>query len=294
MADAQTAVNALQSGDIDFLEAPTFDILPVLSANPELKIETLNKLGYVTLGRMNFLYPPFDNVKVRRAALLAMNQKDVLDALVGNPEYYKICGAIFVCGTPLATDVGSESLVKGNGMAEAKKLLAESGYDGTPVVLMAPGDVGALKAQPIVAAQLLREAGFKVDVQATDWQTVVQRRASQKPPKEGGWNMFFTNWVGADVVNPVVNVSISGRGKAGGWFGWPEDARMESMRDAFARSSSPEEQKKIAADIQKEVFDQVIYIPLGQYFAPSAWRKSLTGVLDGPATPLFWNVDKSE
>src|ERR1700689_1499792 len=155
MADAQTAVNALQSGDIDFLEAPTFDILPVLSANPELKIETLNKLGYQALGRMNFLYPPFDNVKVRRAALLAMNQKDVLDALVGNPEYYKICGAIFVCGTPLATDVGSESLVKGNGMAEAKNLLAESGYDGTPVVLMAPGDVGALKPQPIVAAQLL-------------------------------------------------------------------------------------------------------------------------------------------
>ena len=294
MADAQTAVNALQSGDIDFLEAPTFDILPVLSANPELTIETLNKLGYQTLGRMNFLYPPFDNVKVRRAALLAMNQKDVLDALVGNPEYYRICGAIFVCGTPLATDVGSESLVKGNGMAEAKKLLAESGYDGTPIVLMAPGDVGALKPQPIVAAQLLREAGFKVDVQATDWQTVVQRRASQKPPKEGGWNMFFTNWVGADVVNPVVNVSISGRGKVGGWFGWPEDAKMEAMRDAFARSSSPEEQKKIAADIQKEVYDQVIYIPLGQYFAPSAWRKSLTGVLDGPATPLFWNVDKSE
>jgi peptide/nickel transport system substrate-binding protein len=92
----------------------------------------------------------------------------------------------------------------------------------------------------------------------------------------------------------VVNVSISGRGKVGGWFGWPEDAKMESMRDAFARSSSPEDQKKIAADIQKEVYDQVIYIPLGQYFAPSAWRKSLTGVLDGPATPLFWNVDKSE
>src|ERR1700691_2313685 len=150
MADAQTAVNALQSGDIDFMEVPAFDILPVLSANPELKLETLNKLGYQTLGRMNFLYPPFDNVKVRRAALLAMNQKDVMDALVGNPEYYKMCGALFVCGTPLATDVGSESLVKGNGMAEAKKLLAESGYDGTPVALMAPGDVGVLKAQPIV------------------------------------------------------------------------------------------------------------------------------------------------
>jgi peptide/nickel transport system substrate-binding protein len=294
MADAQTAVNALQSGDIDFMENPPFDLLPMLEGNKDLKIETLNKFGFQTLGRMNFLYPPFDNVKVRRAAFLALNQKDVLDALVGNPKYYTVCGAVFICDTPLATDVGSESLVKGNGMAEAKKLLAESGYDGTPVALMAPGDVVTLKAQPIVAAQLLREAGFKVDVQATDWQTVVTRRASQKPPKEGGWNMFFTNWVGADVANPVVNVSVGGRGKNGGWFGWAEDAKIEQLRDAFARSSSLDEQKKIAADIQKQAYDQVIYIPLGQYLIPSAWRKSLSGVLDGPATPVFWNIDKSE
>src|ERR1700674_1647704 len=294
MADAQTAVNALQSGDIDFMENPAFDILPVLAANKDLKVETLNKLGFQTLGRMNFLHPPFDNVKVRRAALKAMNQKEVLDALVGNPEYYRICGAFFVCGTPLATEEGSESLVKGNGMAEAKKLLAESGYDGTPVVIMAHGAVVTLHAHPIVVAQQLREAGFKVDVQGTDWQPVVARRASQKPPKEGGWNMFFTNWVGADVVNPIVNFSIGGRGKNGGWFGWAEDAKIEQMKDAFARSSSPEEQKKIAADIQKEAYEQVIYIPLGQYLAPSVWRKSLSGVLDGPATPVFWNIDKSE
>src|SRR5260370_33350089 len=146
MADAQTAVNALQSGDIDFMEVPSFDMLPVLAANKDLKVETLNKLGNQTLGRMNFLHPPFDNVKVRRPALKAMNQKHVLDALVGNPEYYRTCGAFFDCGTPLATEQGSESLVKGNGMAEAKKLLAESGYDATPVAITAPGDVMTLKA----------------------------------------------------------------------------------------------------------------------------------------------------
>ena len=294
MPDAQTAVNALQSGDIDFMENPSFDLLPVLKGNKEIKIETLNKLGFQTLGRMNFLHPPFDNVKVRRAALLAMNQKDVLDALVGNPEYYKICGAFFVCDTPLATEEGAGGLIKGGSVAEAKKALAESGYDGTPIVIMAPGDVVTLKAQPVVAAQQLRDAGFKVDLQATDWQTVVTRRASQKPPKEGGWNMFFTNWVGADVVNPIANFSIGGRGTKGGWFGWAENAKIEELKDKFARSSSPEEQKKIAAEIQKEAYDQVIYVPLGQYLAPSAWRKSLTGVLDGPATPIFWNIDKSE
>ena len=294
MPDAQTAVNALQSGDIDFMEIPSYDILPVLAANPDIKVDTLNKLGFQTVGRMNFLLPPFDNLKVRRAALLAMNQKDVLDALVGNPEYFKTCGAVFVCGTPLATDVGSEAIVKGNGMAEAKKALAESGYDGTPVVVMVPGDVVTLKAQPTVAVQLLREAGFKVDAQATDWQTVVSRRASQKPPKEGGWNMFFTNWVSADVSNPISNLSIGGQGKKGGWFGWAEDAKIEKLKDDFVRAASLDDQKKIATEIQKEAYDQVIYVPLGQYLAPSAWRKSLSGVLDGPATPVFWNIDKSE
>jgi peptide/nickel transport system substrate-binding protein len=295
MADAQTAVNALQSGDIDFMEAPSFDILPVLEADPNLKMDVLNKLGSQTVGRMNFLLPPFDNLKVRRAAMLALNQKDILDALVGNPKYYKICGAVFMCDTPLATEVGAESLTKGDGMAEAKKELAASGYDGTPIVIMAPGDVVSLKAQPIVAAQLLREAGFKVDVQATDWGTVISRRTSQKPVKEGGWNMFFTNWVAADLINPIANVCIGGAGKDGhGWFGWPDDPKMEKLRGEFATATTLDEQKKIATEIQQENYDQVIYIPLGEFFGPSVWRKSLTGVLDGPATPIFWNIDKSE
>jgi peptide/nickel transport system substrate-binding protein len=225
---------------------------------------------------------------------MALNQKDVLDALVGDPKLYRLCGAVFGCDTPLATEEGAESLVKGNGMVAAKKLLAESGYDGTPVVVLAPGDVVTLKAQPIVAAQLLRNAGFKVDVQSTDWQTVVSRRASQKPPNEGGWNMFFTNVISFDLVNPIANMQTNGKGKKGAWFGWPDDPKLEALRDDFARSSSPEEQKKIATGIQKEVYDQVIYIPLGQYVVPSAWRKSLSGVLDGPATPVFWNIEKSE
>ncbi|MDB5504749.1 MAG: hypothetical protein JWR89_4651 [Tardiphaga sp.] len=294
MPDAQTAVNALQSGDIDFMENGPYDLLPVLAKDKELKIEVLNTLGYQTLGRMNFLFPPFDNVKVRRAAFLAMNQKPVLDALIGNPEYYKVCGAMFACDTPNATDVGAETLIKGNGMAEAKKALAESGYDGTPVVIMAPTDVSTLKAQPIVAAQLLRDAGFKVEVQATDWQTVVTRRASQKPIKEGGWNMFFTNWVGADILNPVSNVSISGRGKTGGWFGWFEDAKIEELRDKYARAATPEEQKAIAAEVQARALEQVAYLPLGEYRLPSVWRTSLTGVLPGAATPVFWNIDKKD
>ena len=294
MPDVQTAANALQAGDIDFLERPSFDLLPVLEGDKDLIMRPLNGLGFQTIGRMNFLYPPFDNLKIRRAALLALNQKDILNALVGNPELYKMCGAVFGCGTPLATDTASDSLLKGGDVAEATKLLAEAGYDGTPVVLLAPTDVVTLKTQPIVAAQLLRQAGFQVTVMPMDWQTTNAVFASQKPPKDGGWNMFFTNWGIPDIMNPIVSAPLNSRGRKGAWVGWPDDAQMESMRDAFARAASIDEQKKIAAAIQARALEQVTYIPLGQYFAPSVWHKELTGVLDGPATPVFWNMDKPE
>ena len=293
MPDSQTAVNALQAGDIDFLENPPYDLVPALEANPELQVETLNKFGGQTYGRMNFLIPPFDNPKIRRAALLAINQKDVLDAMVGNPKYYQVCDAMFVCDTPLASDVGAGDLAKSGNVEAAKKALAESGYDGTPIVVLAASDVQLLKAQPIVVTQLLRQAGFKVDLQTMDWQTVITRRANQKPVSEGGWNMFFTFSVAADVMNPIASSPMGAKGRTS-WFGWPEDAKLEALRDKFVRASSRAEQKKIAEEIQKEAYDQVIYVPLGQFLAPSAWRKSLTGVLDGPATPVFWNVDKSE
>jgi peptide/nickel transport system substrate-binding protein len=138
----------------------------------------------------------------------------------------------------------------------------------------------------------MRRAGFKVDLQAMDWQTVVSRRANQKPIAEGGWNMFFTYAVVPDVMNPIA-LALGAKGKSS-WFGWPEDAKLEALRDKFVRASSPAEQKKIAEEIQKEAYDQVIYIPLGQFSAPSAWQKRPSGVLDGVATPVFWNIDKSE
>jgi len=53
-------------------------------------------------------------------------------------------------------------------------------------------------------------------------------------------------------------------------------------------------QPRSQAEIQSEVYDQVIYVPLGQYRVGASRRKSLSGVLHGPATPAFWNIDKSE
>jgi len=292
MSDDQTALSALLAGEIDYWEQPPADLLPILETNPDLTVRNLNELGYQTIGRMNFLHPPFDDKLIRQAALAALNQQDVLDAMIGNPDLYNVCAAMFICGTPLASDAGAEYAVESH-VERARELLEEAGYDGTPVVIMHPTDVVTLRTQPVVATQLLRDAGFEVDLQATDWQTLVGRRASQSPPSEGGWNMFFTNWVGADVFNPLVNNMVNGRGAEGGWFGWPDVPEAEELRTAFAEETDPDQQVEYARQLQELAYDEVMYVPLGEYIVPSAWSNNLEGVLDGPA-PFFWNISKSE
>ena len=291
MPDDQTALNALQAGEIDYWESPPSDLLPILDANPDVTVKNLNALGMQTIMRPNTLNAPMDNVMVRRAAIAAVKQKDVLDALVGNPELYNLCGAMFVCGTPLASDVGSETLVQGNGMDAAKQMLADAGYDGTPIVIMHPTDVGTLRTQPVVVAQAMRDAGFVVDLQAMDWQTLVGKRASQASIADGGWHMFMTNWVGADVFNPLVNNMVNGKGPNGGWFGWPDVPKLEELRISYATAPTLDEQKSLAAEIQKIAYEKGVYAPIGQYFVPTAWSNSIEGVLDGPV-PFFWNITK--
>jgi peptide/nickel transport system substrate-binding protein len=292
MADDQTALNALQAGEIDYWEQPPSDLLPILDANPEVTVKNLNSLGFQTIMRPNALNAPMDNPLVRKAAIAAVNQKDVLEALVGTPDLYKICGAMFICDTPLASDVGSETLTQGNGMEQAKALLEEAGYDGTPIVVMHPTDVASLRSQPVVIAQAMRDAGFTVDLQAMDWQTLVGKRASQASIADGGWHMFMTNWVGADVFNPLVNNMVNGKGKNGGWFGWPDVPKLEELRIEYATATSLDRQKELAEEIQKIAYEEGIYAPIGQYFVPTAWANTLEGVLDAPA-PLFWNITKN-
>jgi peptide/nickel transport system substrate-binding protein len=288
ITDAQTISNALINGEIDFAEGPAIDLLPVLSKDPKIKVEILKLLGSIGMVRMNQLLPPFNNPKIRQAVLHAVSQEDYLEAQIGNVEYFKPCWAMFICGTPLETNAGAPAKPD---LELAKKLLKEGGYDGTPVVVMQPTDIGILAPLAPVTVQAMRAIGMKVDMQSMDWQTLVGRRAKQDPVAQGGWNMFHTTWVNADMLTPVQNLGVNARGKTGGWFGWPEDSEVEALRDQFVRATDPAKQKEIATAIQKKAYEDVMWIPTGIYYEPTAYRTNLTGVLKSPF-PAFWNIDK--
>ena len=288
--DHQTAINALLEGEVDYVESPPTDLLPLLEEDDGVKVKNLNPLGLQYMFRLNHLHPPFNNVKARRAALAAINQKDFLQATIGNPKYYQECAAMFICGTALATNKGADIVMKSD-IELGKKLLSESDYDGTPIVIMQSTDVDSLNNLAPVAADALKKIGFKVDLQAMDWQTLVSRRSKKDAPGEVGWNLFMTAWTAADILNPIMAQGY--RANCGdAWFGWPCDTKMEELRDKFARETDASKQKVLAEKIQVRAMEVVTHPHAGQWYRPSAWRSDkLDGVLDGPV-PFFWNVTK--
>jgi peptide/nickel transport system substrate-binding protein len=51
-------------------------------------------------------------------------------------------------------------------------------------------------------------------------------------------------------------------------------------------------ERRIAEEIQRVVWEEVPFVPLGQVFQPQAYRRSLTGILVGGPS-LFWNVRRA-
>jgi len=158
-------------------------------------------------------------------------------------------------------------------------------------VMMHQTDLQSSNNVQPVAKQQLEKAGFKIDLQSMDWQTVVTRRAKKDPPSQGGWNIFFTTNITLDSDNPGTNSFVSGAcDKA--WFGWPCDPEMQKLRDEFMHETDPEKQKALGDAISDRVIEQAYYAPVGQYKAFGAYRKDrLQGWLPGPV-PVVWNISK--
>jgi peptide/nickel transport system substrate-binding protein len=289
--DAMTKVAAMQSGEDDWWENPAPDLWPVLAADPDVVLAPLDPLGNTGCLRFNHLYPPFDNVKMRKAVLMVASQADFMTAYVGDPKNWRVCPSFFTCGTPMASKAGSEALSSKRDFDAAKKLVAEAGYKGEKIILLDAVDQPLIHAEALVATDLLKKLGLNVEYVASDWGTVVTRRASKKPPAEGGWNMFETGWVGSDTLDPSVNVMLRANGDKA-WFGWPTSAPVEAEVTAWFGAKSLEEEKASIGRLNKAAFEDVIYAPTGFFLGYTAWRKNISGVAKGPL-PFFWGVSKA-
>ena len=292
MADSQTALAALQAGEIDFYETPPVDLIGQLEGDGNLTLEVLNKTGNIGWLRMNFLHPPFNNVDARRAMLYLLDQEDFVKATFGNPKYYKKCPSNFGCGVPMENDANIGWFKEAPNPAKAKEFLQKSGYKGEPILLMQATNIDFMRNAADLVAGALRSIGANVQVASSDWGGVVNRRAVKAPPDQGGWNLFITWADGNAVSNPIALAGHAATGEKA-WFGWPSDAKNEELRDKWALAGSLAEKQQIARELQENAWNFVPHVWLGQWVAPTARRKNLTGMLAVPGVVPFWNVQKA-
>jgi peptide/nickel transport system substrate-binding protein len=290
MPDNNTALAALQAGEIDYFESPPLDFIQLMKQNTDLKVLTIDHLGVQMMVRPNSLYPPFNNFKARQALLYMVNQNDMMQAVVGDPSLFMpYCPTYFMCNSDYQTDAGAKPFAKQD-FAKAKQLLAEAGYKGEPIVVLQPTDRPQYAAATTVLIDELRKSGVNVDIQSLDWATITARRAKKDAPDKGGWNIFITSQGGPDVASPMANI----------WFnsacdqanvGWACDKDLVSLVDAWAREPDAAKRHAMADKIQEQAYVSVPYVPAGQYVQPIAFRANLQGVLEA-GVPVYWNIDK--
>ena len=290
--DPATQAAALQNGEVDWVDLPLFDLIPKLRANPGIKVEVFDPLGWIGIVAVNHLHPPFNNKKLRQALLHAINQQDFVDAVLGDLKQYGKTGAgFFTPNSPNETKKGLEVMMGRRDIALAKKLVAESGYKGEKVVLMGPSDLQVLQTMAQVTEAVFKAVGLNVEFVSTDWGSLVTRRASQEPPEKGGWSAFCTTWTGQTFLNPGNHFPMRGVGTKGGWFGWAVDEKMEGLRDQWFDAKDAAEEKRICEEMQVLAWENVPFYPVGHWFYPTAYRSNLTG-FPKAALPIFWGVKR--
>jgi peptide/nickel transport system substrate-binding protein len=216
-----------------------------------------------------------------------MDQVTYLAWAIGQSQYYRACNSVFACDGPYVTTIGAEPIVK-HDLTRARQLVQESGYDGRPIVVLHVTDIPFLNAAGIVTRQRLESIGFKVILRGMDWSTNLVARARKESPDKGGWNLLFTWWQGAEVIDPAVHFGISGAGPRA-WFGWPDVPQLEMLVIDWVRATDQTKRKQLANGIQKVAFSEVTYVPWGEWVQPTAFRRTVQGVLKFGA-PIFWSA----
>ncbi len=216
----------------------------------------------------------------------AVDQRALMTAVAGSDPAYQVTPTgVFTPGTPMASAPPANLFGGPHDMAKVRDAMKAVGYGGEKVVVLVPTNSTVQKPLGDVVADMLQQAGMSVEHAGMDFGSVLQRQQKRDPSDAGGWSAGAGKWQGIDCVNPAGHPLLSGDGSTAGWF---RSEGMEALRSQWLQAPDLAAQQGLARGIQDLVWENVPFLPLGEYKQPTAYRTAITGVLDG--TAVFWNV----
>jgi peptide/nickel transport system substrate-binding protein len=224
---------------------------------------------------MNTKKGVFSNMALRRAVQAAINCSDALSAAYSDKSLWKLEGSIYPEGTAWF-DSAAPGYNLGNS-DKAASLLKQAGYNGEPLRVLTSVQYDYQYKIAQVAQANLTDAGFKIDLQVTDWATILQRRQ-----KEDQWDAFVT---GHGVVPEPSSITVFNPSYPG-WWDTPD---KHLALEAFVTESDPAKRVPLWAKLQALFYSEVPTVKLGAGYTTYGASRKITGYYPG-IWPYFLNT----
>ena len=168
-----TRMNALKAGEIDILLAPALKDLPDLEADPKYQVLASDG-GNMKRLVFNTTREPFTDVNVRQAVYYAIDRQEIVDGI-----YYGYASVGQGILPPWNEASDPNQTYYPYDPEKAKQLLAEAGYDGTPLEfeIVTSDSTEYVDLSTLIQAQL-EQVGVKATITPLDKSAFTERTFS--------------------------------------------------------------------------------------------------------------------
>ena len=273
MPEAAAQVTALETGEIDLVWSLPLETLEQFTKNPNIQISSVPTSTWDGI-IMNSSQKPFDDPRVRRAVLLSLDKKALLDV-----SLYRQGTATHTMIPPSHPYFNSDLAITKQDIPGAKKLLAEAGYpNGFSTTLYLPSGRPTRERVGIASREFLAQIGIKVDLQRVPWDKFVKEIEGKAAFFADG---FFSR--------PTIDTSVYPWFHSGGSWNnqlWHyKNAEVDKVLDAARAARTEDERAKLYKKFQELVeADPPAAIAYVQNHI-NALRKNVKGF---KSSPMMW------
>jgi peptide/nickel transport system substrate-binding protein len=192
MPEPTTRLAALRTGQVDWIEVPPPDAIPLLKQSG-FQI-ALRSYPHVWPHSLNLKQAPWDNKLVRQAANYAIDREGICKSLL-NDTCIPATGVVYP-GHPW---FGKPAFTYTYDVQKAKELMKQAGYEGKRVktsFLISTSGSGQMLPLPMneFVQENLREIGIDVELLPIEWNTLtswVRKGFVEEHEKTGAMNVSF-------------------------------------------------------------------------------------------------------
>ncbi|CAN5174157.1 ABC transporter substrate-binding protein [soil metagenome] len=277
--DEAARVAGMQAGDYHIVIELSNDQYETLQDAPNLRVEIRPPSNWDAFF-LNWAQPLMGDHTIRKAFQAALDHMPILQSARGGGDFVRLDPSLMMEPTPWYSTAG-EALYNVADPELAAQYLEEAGYDGTPIRFMCTQEYAYMYGSAVVAKQQLEEAGFVVDLQVTDWATVLEKRAQKE-----SWDVFVTGH--GFVPDPSQITYVGQMNIYPGW--WDSE---ESLALAAQLLSEPdfETRYELWEQIQIKAYEEIPAVKTGDSSVISVWSTDVGGYTDQLQRGVpYWNV----